>query len=114
MPNIFSGDIPWYVSLSDVIQHPRFKKDSDQDLLKEILWDFGMDITKTFMDDKRWTKKCDYKVDVDEFNHYHRSLSGDVVKCPRYVGSARQDGKWKKFVSHYLNLPAEFSGENRR
>lgn len=114
MSNPFLSDIPWYVSLSDVVQHPKFKKDSSQNLLKEILHDFGMDISKPFADDLRWSNRCDYKEDVDEFNYYHRSLSGDVVKCPRYVGVARQDGKWKKFISHFLDLPAEFSGENLR
>jgi hypothetical protein len=114
MPNMYTSEIAWYVSLSDVLKHPKFEKDASQELLKEILHDFGMDTNKPYADDLRWAKRCDYKVEVDEFNYFHRSLSGDVVKCPRYVGTARQDGAWKKFVSHFLNLPMEFSGENLR
>lgn len=114
MPTMFSGDIPWYVSLSDVVQHPDFEKDSDSSLLKKILYDLGMDVEKGFNDDMRWTRKCTYTEEVDEFDYRHRSLSGHVMKCPRYVGVARRDGPWKKFISHFLNLPAEFSGENLR
>lgn len=104
-------DVYWYVSLADVVLHPRYNKGAS---LEEILHDFGMDITKGFLEDDRDKVDCKFKEDVDEFDYYHRSLAGHVVKCPRYVGKARQDGEWRKFVSHHLNLPAELTGANLR
>lgn len=102
-------NVEWYVSLDDVIRHPSYGNGGD---LKNILYDFGMDVSKGYIDDKRWTEKCEFKEDVDEYDYTHRSLSGNVVKCARFVGIARSDGKWRRFVSHFLNLPAEFSGQN--
>lgn len=99
------SDVFWYVSLADVVKHPKYDCGGSLD---EILYDFGMDTKRGYFDDERHLKNCSYKVDVDEFGYSHRTLSGEVVTCARYVGRARQDGKWRSWVSHYLNLPVEF------
>lgn len=96
----------WYVSLADVVQHPSYGKDGT---LESILYSYGMDVSKGFKDDGRWKLKSTNTEDFDEFDYYHKSLSGDIVKCPRYVGVARTDGGWFRFINRFLDLPVEFT-----
>lgn len=102
--------VDWYVSMADVVQHPKYK--NNEATLEEILRDYGMETKYGFTDDGRWQNSPENKKEQDEFDYYHRSLSGHVVKCPRFKGIARSDGRWRSWVSHFLNLPAEFSGAN--
>lgn len=97
----------WYVSLADVVQHPNYGKKETS--LEDILYDYGLDVAKGYRDDGRWQIEETNTEDVDEYGYYHRSLSGDIVKCPRFIGTARVDGKWKSFVNRFLNMPVEFT-----
>lgn len=101
--------VDWYVSLADVVQHPRYQEGCELDT---ILYDLGMDTKYGYQDDGRWLLECTNTPDKDEHDFTHRSLSGDIVKCPRYKGIARSDGRWRSWVSHFLNLPAELTGAN--
>ena len=98
--------IPWYVSYADVQKHPSY---GNGGTLESILFAYGMDVKKGYTDDSRWQLESNNIEDVDEFGYWHRSLSGERVKCPRFVGMARSDGGWSKFINRFLNLPVEFT-----
>lgn len=97
----------WYVSQYDVEQHPRYGEAS----LDEILYDYGMEVKLGYKDDERWKLTTTAKTPEgsDYYDYHHTSLSGHKVKCPRYVGLSRNDGKWRRFISDFLNCPAEFA-----
>lgn len=97
----------WYVSLADVVQHPLYGTDATLDT---ILFELGMDVNKGYLDDGRWQLESTNTEEVDEFDYYHRSIGGAIVKCPRYVGVCRTDGKWRGFLNRFLELPVEFTG----
>lgn len=101
--------IPWYVSEYDVITHPLYRDEKD---VKNVLHNLGMDVRYGYSDDGRHLKVCTNTPDVDEFDYYHVTFTGKRVKCKRYTGVARRDGKWARFISNYLNLPAEFTRSN--
>ena len=89
----------WVVSEADVKQHPKFGKLE----LHQILYEFGMDINKPWADDGRWLETGE-----SEYPKTHRSVFSDSRVehlCPRYVGTARQDGQWRRFVDRFLDLP---------
>ena len=99
-------NIPWAVSHSDVQKHPGY---ADGQTLHSILYSLGMDVKKGFADDERWKLEPDMESEESEseFDYYHTNFAGERVKCRRWVGVARQDGKWRRFVSNYLELPIE-------
>jgi hypothetical protein len=103
-------NVPWVVSQSDVEKHPKYK---DGAMLSSILYDYGMEVSKGFEDDGRWKltpiEKTEEEVeDTDAEDYYHISpFTGERCKKQRWVGLARQDGPWKKFVSIFLELPIE-------
>lgn len=97
--------VSWFVSCKDV----ELTQAQNGGLnLERTLHSLGMDIRKGWMDDGRWRMPVTGKTDVDEHAYFHRSLSGHKVCGPRYIGEARQDGRWKALVSNELNLVAEF------
>jgi hypothetical protein len=88
----------WVVSLLDVVAHPAYH---DGASLDKILHSLGMDITKGYVDDGRWQQECK-GTEEDYFGFYHRSLlTGEIGKCPRYVGEPRRDGKWDRFMRYF-------------
>lgn len=101
--------VAWNISISDVQKHPKYTEDLKQ--LDSILSDYGMDIKQGYSDDGRWLIECaedvnDRTEDFDEFAYFHTSVfTGEVCKGPRYCGTARQDGQWKRFVDRFLELP---------
>lgn len=89
----------WVISEADIKQHPKYGNLE----LHQLLWDYGMDTTQPWADDGRWLDNS-----PSEYPKTHRSVfsdSRDEHLCPRYVGKARQDGVWKKFVDRFLDLP---------
>jgi len=100
----------WTVSHSDVEKHPRYRKLQDgKTTLDNILRDYGMDVAHGWYIDQRDTEKVpeDWPEDQPHFGYTHRSpFTGEISKGPRYVGRARSDGKWRRFVSDFLELPA--------
>lgn len=100
----------WYVSEADVKLHPLYdEKKCDKKLLDKILFSYGMDVSKGYIDDERWKMESTGDEELDSFDYYHKSLSGEIVKCPRYVGMARTDGDWPRFINRLLDLPVEFT-----
>jgi hypothetical protein len=99
--------VDWVVSHSDVEKHPQYGKIS----LDQILFSYGMNVSQGYVDDGRWLEGQDVVAQGGEeveapYDFLHRSLfTGEVSKGPRYTGKARQDGKWKRFVSNFLELP---------
>lgn len=89
----------WIISESDIKSHPHF---GTRDL-HLLLWDYGMNTYKPWADDGRWLE-----VGITEHKRTHRSIFTDSIQehcCPRYVGVARTDGPWKRFVDRFLDLP---------
>ena len=97
--------VSWFVSCKDI---ELAQAQNGGQNLERTLHSLGMDVKKGYMDDGRWRKPVTSKAGVDEFAFFHRSLSGDRVCGPRYIGQAREDGVWRSFVSNELNLTAEF------
>lgn len=86
----------WVVSQSDVEKHPKFNSIG----LDEILYSYGMEVSKGYEIDSEGT--------VEEGGkplRYHRSAFTDEVHCcTRYVGTAREDGRWKRFTETFVML----------
>lgn len=97
--------VQWSVSFRDV---ELAQAQNGNQNLERTLYDLGMDTKQGFLDDGRWKVIPKGEEDVDEFGYFHRSLSGERVCGPRYLGVARQDGKWKALISNELNLTPEF------
>jgi hypothetical protein len=103
--------VHWSVSFKDV---ELVQAQSGSKGLERTLYRLGMDIRQGWMDDGRWKlqQDIDHSVPKDKqenvFGYHHRSLSGHKVCGPRYIGVARQDGKWRSLISNELNLTAEF------
>jgi len=91
--------IEWYISQGDVEKHPDFGEKS----LDDILYSLGMDVRLGYQTDGRETLT---ESKDTSYGFCHRStLTGEVSCGLRYVGAARQDGKWKRFIDRFLNLP---------
>jgi len=93
--------LPWSVSIGDLIGHNKFpvnwKTELKGDLLKEILWDYGINTKVKFTVDDSWKKGV-----------VHRDLRGNVVKGPRFVGVVRTDNYGIYYtVKNFLNLSLE-------
>lgn len=103
--------VDWVVSHSDVESHPSYSVDENGKvpLLDIILSDFGMATNIGYYTDNRHLEAGvppDWPEDEPHFGYTHRSpFTGKVVGGPRYVGQARSDGKWRRFVSDFLDLP---------
>lgn len=94
--------VEWMVSHSDVVKHPRWNGKN----LDQVLRSYGMDTRFGYQDDGRHLIECKFREEVDEFDYFHKSIfTGEICKGPRYIGVARQDGPWKRFVDRYLELP---------
>lgn len=98
-------NVEWYISFKDV---ELAQKENGGKNLDKTLHSLGMDVKQGYMDDGRWKQAPTGTTDVDDFAFFHRSLSGDRVCGPRYMGVARQDGRWRSLISNELNLQAEF------
>ncbi len=97
----------WVVSHCDVVKHPKYKEDGSN--LELILKDYGMNIEIGFYKDNRDTeeKPENWPEDEPHFGYTHRSpFTGKICTGPRYIGQARSDGKWGRFVSDFLELQA--------
>lgn len=97
----------WIVSHTDVEKHPRYSETGDRALLEGILRSYGMNVNVGYQTDSRDTheKPEDWPKDNPHFGNYHRSqFTGEISNGPRYIGTAREDGKWKRFVSDFLEL----------
>lgn len=96
--------VDWVVLQDDVEKHPQFNKKP----LDGILFDFGMDISQGYLVEDK-TKRCrpeHWPEDEVFFGYSYRStFTGKISKGPRYVGVARTDGKWRRFVSDLLEMP---------
>jgi hypothetical protein len=89
----------WFVSQCDVEKHPKYGIKS----LDSILQDLGMDIHRGYQTDGREGLEAN-KDEV--YGNTHRSaLTGLVCNGVRYVGEARRDGVWNRFMDRFLNLP---------
>lgn len=98
--------VDWVVMQCDIEAHPKFGKTS----VDNILWNFGMDVTKGYLveDNHGKEKPEDWPEDEEFFGYNYRSpFTGKMSKGPKYTGVARQDGKWKRFVSDFLELSPE-------
>lgn len=98
--------VNWTVSQSDVEKHPKYKEGLSRSDLDRILKDFGMDIRQGYQTDGRHLIKPDMKEGVDGYGYSHVSVfTGEVSWGPRFIGLARQDGLWRRFVDRFLELP---------
>jgi hypothetical protein len=90
--------VEWVVSEGDVKLHLRYGKVS----LDEILHSFGMDVKAGYIVDNRHETESN-EGESDHFGYTHRSaFTGKVHCCPRYIGTARTDGKWKRFTENFV------------
>ena len=95
--------VDWVILQADVEKHPKFSEIS----LEEILKDFGMDVKKGYIieDKTKEEKPEDWPEEEPFFGYNYRSpFTDELSKGPRYVGVARSDGKWRRFVSDFLEL----------
>lgn len=94
----------WTVSFSDVVKHRLYKPGSDFDL-DRILWDYGMDVSRGYDTDGRHLI-IDPDEEVEElYGRYHRSVfTGEISDGPRYIGKARTEGPWARFVDWFLEV----------
>jgi hypothetical protein len=100
----------WVVSHSDVEKHPRYNKKDPKAGLDNILHDYGMDVSTGYYTDERDNTDVpeDWPEDEPHFGYTHRSpFTGEISTGPRYIGAARTDGKWRRFVSDFLELGGE-------
>ena len=89
----------WVVSQSDVEKHPKYGKAS----LDDILYDYGMEISKGYESNGRDKQEVDENVEEEHFGFTHRStFTGEIHTCPQYSGEARTDGKWKRFTENFV------------
>ena len=96
--------VPWMVSSGDVAM--AMKANPELKTLDQTLAALGMNVGAGYQDDGRWATECNHKEDVDEFGYHHVSIfTGLTTHGPRYLGVARQDGEWKRFVDRFLELP---------
>jgi hypothetical protein len=91
--------VEWVISEGDVKLHLRYGKVS----LEDILYSYGMDVKAGYIVDNRHETKIEDEISPDHFGYTHRSaFTGKVHCCPRYVGTARTDGKWKRFTENFV------------
>lgn len=90
--------IEWVVSEGDVKKHPKYGTLS----LEEILFSYGMDVKQGFDVDKRNESEVE-ETKEEHFGFTHRSVfTGEIHTCPRYIGVARTDGKWRRFTENFV------------
>ena len=104
------NDVHWSISFRDV---ELAQAETGSANLERTLHSLGMDVRKGWMDDGRWRKEIVTKGTIAEVEEtaegfFHRSLSGERVIGPRYIGQARSDGRWRSIISNELNLATEF------
>lgn len=99
------SNIEWYVSFKDV---ELAQANNGGKNLEKTLYSLGLDTRRGYMDDGRWLLPCTNTSDLDEYLYFHRSLSGEKVCGPRYIGLARQDRRWRALVSSEVNQMVEF------
>ena len=94
--------VDWAVSQSDIEKHPKYREDATN--LESILWSYGINTHLGFYKDERdiKTKPENWPEGDPHFGYTHRSqFTGEVSNGARYVGEARSDGKWRRFVSDF-------------
>jgi hypothetical protein len=89
----------WVVSQSDVEKHPQFEKWN----LDQILFSYGMDIKEGYNTDTRNEEEVGRGETESHHGFTHRSVfTGEIHTCPRYFGTARTDGAWKRFTENFV------------
>jgi hypothetical protein len=100
----------WVISCSDVEKHPRYNKENPKENLEGILYSYGMDVSKGYYTDERDRSQVpeDWPEDEPHFGYSHRSpFTGEIAVGPRYLGVARYDGNWGRFVKSFIALGGE-------
>jgi hypothetical protein len=89
----------WVVSQGDVEEHPKFGELS----LDQILYSYGMNVSEGYENDGRNKEACEDGDDTCQHGFTHRStFTGKVFTGPRYFGTARTDGYWKRFTENFV------------
>ena len=101
-----SNNLSWFVSEDDLKQLPQYLEGATLD---SMLYALGMDVKRGYQDDGRHLlTEEDLDEGVEDFEGYfHRSIltkKTEKLTCPRYVGYARQDGDWAKFIHNFLEI----------
>jgi hypothetical protein len=97
----------WVISHSDVEKHPRYDKSNPNRNLDSILHDYGMQVSDGYYTDEREVEEVpeNWPEGEPHFGYTHRSpFTGEISTGVRYVGNPRADGKWRRFVSDFLEL----------